>query len=681
MSKFYTHIALALACSFALTTTPAVAESSESKSKFLQSLEGIESQIYALPQSSLAQIESLEEDSLIQNQPKELLVRYWLAKATVLELLGRNEESLEVTNKGLGLVAKQSNEYLQFKLLQVQAMMGKHDIEDALSSIDALLETSRKENNKQLESEVLLLKGRYYNKQGDFKKSYAALMSSMEAAESSGVQGLVERTALELGGVLVRIQGFERSEVILEQAYQYFKTRRMSFNELLSMLTIAKLHKAQFQYKKAIDSYQTALKLAQVIGDGRFRFRINLELASLYRETNDDKNMLRHLSLAENLQYRETSSAYLATFKLLHAEYMLERKQYQALLEMITPMLPDIINQRYIQRQQMELIKVVAMAYAGEDNFQLAYQTYGQYHEKFIQFSNQREVENLELQKTLFELERLEYENENLNWNNVLQRLELENNQRTVFFLGEALLVMLGILLLMTLVFLVVNRSRLRMRRLAKTDTLTGLFNRRFLEEWFVQPKERKPNPSARPVSQSSKEKLNYYINKQVLRLQHGLLTFNHWIERKLDKQKLVAKKPDSGPITLVMMDVDHFKKVNDTYGHAFGDTVLTGVAEVLESTVRKNDIVARIGGEEFVIVLPKTDLEEATNLAERMRLALSQHAFMTDDNQPVSVTCSFGLITTKDVDIAFDSLCNLADKLLYDAKSSGRNSVKGQYS
>lgn len=205
-----------------------------------------------------------------------------------------------------------------------------------------------------------------------------------------------------------------------------------------------------------------------MIGDGRFRFRINLELASLYRETSDDKNMLRHLSLAENLQYRETSSAYLATFKLLHAEYMLERKQYQALLEMITPMLSDIINQRYIQQQQMELIKVAAMAYAGENNFQQAYQTYGQYHEKFIQFSNQREVENLELQKTLFELERLEYENENLNWNNVLQRLELENNQRTFFFLGEALLVMLGILLLMTLVFLAVNRSRLRMRRPAK---------------------------------------------------------------------------------------------------------------------------------------------------------------------------------------------------------------------
>ncbi|MBO0160460.1 GGDEF domain-containing protein, partial [Vibrio parahaemolyticus] len=80
--------------------------------------------------------------------------------------------------------------------------------------------------------------------------------------------------------------------------------RRMSFNELLSVLTIAKLHKAQFQYEEAIASYQRALKLAQIIGDGRFRFRVNLELAALYRETKQEKKMVNHLKLAENLQYR-----------------------------------------------------------------------------------------------------------------------------------------------------------------------------------------------------------------------------------------------------------------------------------------------------------------------------------------------------------------------------------------
>ncbi|EGQ9176595.1 diguanylate cyclase [Vibrio alginolyticus] len=654
-------------------------EKVEQEGKFLQSLEGIENQIYALPQSSLALIEALEEESLLQNQPTALLVRYWLAKATVLELLGRVEESQSVVQKGLELVRPQSHEYLLFKLIQMRTMVGKSDIDTALSALDSLLETSRENGDKQLESEILLLKGRYYDEQGEFKKSYAALMSSMDAAESSGVHGLVERAALELGDVLVKIQGYDRSEALLEQAYHYFRDRRMSFNELLSVLTIAKLHKAQFQYEEAIASYQRALKLAQIIGDGRFRFRVNLELAALYRETKQEKKMVNHLKLAENLQYRETSSAYLATFKLLQAEYMLEQQQFEILLAMIAPMLPEIIDSRYVKQQQMELLKVAAMAYAGSNDFKLAFETYGNYHDKFIQFSNQREVENLERQQTLFELERLEYENEDLNWNNVLQRMELENNRRTFYLLGEALLALIGVLFLMAVVFLVVNRSRLRMRRLAKTDTLTGLFNRRFLEDWFTKPVEVRRERKEKPVPQSKQEKIQHFVFEQVEQVKYGYLALNKWVDSKLDKQKMVPNKPQSGPVTLALIDVDYFKQVNDTYGHVFGDTVLTGVAKVLEETVRENDIVARFGGEEFVVVMPNTDHKNALITAERLRSALSLHGFVTEQKEEVRVTCSFGVVTTEDNEMSFKSLCDQADKLLYQAKANGRNCVKGR--
>lgn len=122
MSQFYKLRALSLVFWFVFLTTKVYAQSPEPKDKFLQSLEGIESQIYALPQSSLAQIESLEEDSLLQNQPKDLLIRYWLAKSTVLELLGRDKESLAVVDKGLSLTPEQSQEHLLFKLIQIRAM-------------------------------------------------------------------------------------------------------------------------------------------------------------------------------------------------------------------------------------------------------------------------------------------------------------------------------------------------------------------------------------------------------------------------------------------------------------------------------------------------------------------------------------------------------------------------------
>ncbi|ELI1595261.1 diguanylate cyclase [Vibrio alginolyticus] len=679
MSLFHSLRTMPLLLGCLCFSVQASTEKVEQEGKFLQSLEGIENQIYALPQSSLALIEALEEEYLLQNQPTALLVRYWLAKATVLELLGRVEESQSVVQKGLELVRPQSHEYLLFKLIQMRTMVGKSDIDTALSALDSLLETSRENGDKQLESEILLLKGRYYDEQGEFKKSYAALMSSMDVAESSGVHGLVERAALELGDVLVKIQGYDRSEALLEQAYRYFRDRRMSFNELLSVLTIAKLHKAQFQYEEAIASYQRALKLAQIIGDGRFRFRVNLELAALYRETNQEKKMVNHLKLAENLQYRETSSAYLATFKLLQAEYMLEQQQFEILLAMIAPMLPEIIESRYVKQQQMELLKVAAMAYAGSNDFKLAFETYGNYHDKFIQFSNQREVENLERQQTLFELERLEYENEDLNWNNVLQRMELENNRRTFYLLGEALLALIGVLFLMAVIFLVVNRSRLRMRRLAKTDTLTGLFNRGFLEDWFTKPVEVRRERKEKPVPQSKQEKIQHFVFEQVEQVKYGYLALNKWVDSKLDKQKMVPNKPQSGPVTLALIDVDYFKQVNDTYGHVFGDTVLTGVAKVLEETVRENDIVARFGGEEFVVVMPNTDHENALITAERLRSALSLHCFVTEQKEEVRVTCSFGVVTTEDNEMSFKSLCDQADKLLYQAKANGRNCVKGR--
>ncbi|MDF5637872.1 GGDEF domain-containing protein, partial [Vibrio parahaemolyticus] len=186
------------------------------------------------------------------------------------------------------------------------------------------------------------------------------------------------------------------------------------------------------------------------------------------------------------------------------------------------------------------------------------------------------------------------------------------------YLLGEALLALIGVLFLMAVVFLVVNRSRLRMRRLAKTDTLTGLFNRRFLEDWFTKPVEVRRERKEKPVPQSKQEKIQHFVFEQVEQVKYGYLALNKWVDSKLDKQKMVPNKPQSGPVTLALIDVDYFKQVNDTYGHVFGDTVLTGVAKVLEETVRENDIVARFGGEEFVVVvMPNTDHENALITAE----------------------------------------------------------------
>lgn len=135
-------------------------------------------------------------------------------------------------------------------------------------------------------------------------------------------------------------------------------------------------------------------------------------------------------------------------------------------------------------------------------------------------------------------------------------------------------------------------------------------------------------------------------------------------------------------PLSLILGDIDHFKKVNDTYGHLVGDHILKEFIKCFMETIRQNvDWVARYGGEEFLIVLPETDLKSATRLAERLRSNLSQRVIEIQGKQ-ISITASFGITgfdpTTPDEKISPEALINEADKFMYQAKEEGRNRVRG---
>ena len=130
-------------------------------------------------------------------------------------------------------------------------------------------------------------------------------------------------------------------------------------------------------------------------------------------------------------------------------------------------------------------------------------------------------------------------------------------------------------------------------------------------------------------------------------------------------------------PLVLLMMDLDHFKKINDSYGHAVGDVVLQQVAAVLKSNLREIDILGRIGGEEFAMLLPNTLLEEAVLLAERLRQSVEKIVFETPGNLPVTVTFSIGAAVFEDAMTNIGDLLRNADEAMYYAKHSGRNCVK----
>jgi two-component system, cell cycle response regulator len=128
-------------------------------------------------------------------------------------------------------------------------------------------------------------------------------------------------------------------------------------------------------------------------------------------------------------------------------------------------------------------------------------------------------------------------------------------------------------------------------------------------------------------------------------------------------------------PMTLMILDIDFFKRVNDTYGHDCGDEVLKGFADRLRGIVRGGDLLCRLGGEEFVIVMPNVDVAAASRIAERARQAVEQEPFVMPTGQVIAITASIGLAERRD-DTNPHELYRRADQALYRSKSEGRNRV-----
>lgn len=139
--------------------------------------------------------------------------------------------------------------------------------------------------------------------------------------------------------------------------------------------------------------------------------------------------------------------------------------------------------------------------------------------------------------------------------------------------------------------------------------------------------------------------------------------------------QYLLTARKKLDALTLMMLDLDHFKVINDTHGHQVGDAVLRHVSTLIRQESRNNDVIGRYGGEEFIILLTDVDAESAVRIAERIRKTIHQNT-LNINNLHVKLTASIGVATAVEADGSADRLIALADERLYIAKRRGRNRV-----
>jgi diguanylate cyclase (GGDEF)-like protein len=146
------------------------------------------------------------------------------------------------------------------------------------------------------------------------------------------------------------------------------------------------------------------------------------------------------------------------------------------------------------------------------------------------------------------------------------------------------------------------------------------------------------------------------------------------YIMEQLEREYQIAVRTGTS-LSLILFDIDHFKKINDTFGHAFGDAVLKAVARDLRESLRTYDLLGRIGGEEFLIASPGSTVDDAAVLAERIRDRIKETT-ISNESHSVSVTVSAGVTSLNGQDLQADSMLARADDALYQAKQRGRDRV-----
>jgi len=313
---------------------------------------------------------------------------------------------------------------------------------------------------------------------------------------------------------------------------------------------------------------------------------------------------------------------------IIRANILIGSNQEDKIIELLN--LAIKLEKDIPKKQLKELIfsnlhLILTKAYAATKQYQLAYEQKSAYLDKYrayrlaikelrIKKLNEKYKTDLKLKTNELLQSQSEYK--------TLQIQEAKRQESTQQ--RNVIIVIVAVILFVVLLFRQL-RIRLILRRLAKTDSLTGIFNRRTLFE--------------------QGEKLT------------------------------TISIENTSQLSVILFDIDHFKLVNDTYGHDIGDSVIQSIAHLGSETMRSRDVFARLGGEEFAAILPGTSLDQAKAFAERFREKVESFNLTNHENSH-RVTISAGVANLSQVEVDFDSLLHAADEAMYLAKNQGRNQV-----
>lgn len=556
------------------------------------------------------------------------------------------------------LLAAQPDTGLQAELLYENAILDffQGQIEQALNSVQLAKRSFMQSENLRMQGKAENIIGILLGTQGRYEESLQAMLSALDIAEKLSDGNT--QTAL-LNNIAVTLQKLDDSQGAIrtyQQALALAQKMGDKQSEALALVNLGSSHLSLEQWQIAQDYSTQGLRLARELNARVTIARALNNLAQVARQQNQPRQVS---ALAEEaLEIAEQTgdtSALAGPLNQLFWVHM-QTRSYQAALAM-ADRLYHLAIQHSDEENQADALAMRTQAYTAMQQPQLALTALQEQMSIQQRLSEQQNNRQLAAMRSRFEATQKDLEITKLTQQQKLQAVELEKAklelqsrqaQRNVMMLA-----MLAAFLLFFMLYRRWNQTRLTRHLVAEVAKRTEDLKRKNLEL-----------KSAYEIveQRSLTDELTGLRNRRYLLKhlpQNSSASSGHWL--------------------FFLMDIDHFKQINDTFGHAAGDLVLVQMAELLGTVFRKTDYLIRWGGEEFLIMVQSQSLSSAADYAQRLRNLVASFNFNIGQAEPLKVTCSIGFtnLLTQNVQL-WSQAIELADKCLYSAKHSSRNAWVG---
>ena len=491
------------------------------------------------------------------------------------------------------------------------------------------LEVAESLNDKKYIADGLINLGAVYYITEQYEKSMVMLNNALTIANSLDNEELKGSVNSELGILYAYMYQPEKSVKFYQASYEHYKKAGMDLYALNSLQNIAINHMEEGRYEQAIpllkEIVQSSAKLSnnEIVGG----LYLSMSIAYAMKKEPDTEIAYQYLTMAE--QYMEGAQKHNAPlYFTLEKAYVLEAMgRYDEALESL------IVAEGFLAKNNQtkntfshyNLIYLQSEIYYKTEKYQQAYEKQSQYLKRLFKDKQNTNMEKVEELRLSYESQQADFKNKLLEQEQSVQIIQLNN--MTYHESNLQLLIVFVSLVMLALAWLLLKmvQGQKHLLRVSQIDDLTGVINRRHL------------------VELGEKMFVSTYFKQQ--------------------------------DFSVLMIDVDNFKMINDNFGHKAGDKVLKKIAELSNQIMQKNDYFGRFGGEEFICLLPATSPKDAYDVAERIRLSIQEKIKLNKIAEQVTVSIGISSYKRENTD-SFTQLIKDADDKMYEAKRLGKNKV-----